>query len=216
MSDFAAFSFDDSLNGTLATVGSDGSVRMAEMNLGITPLFFVEELEDSAATEKAGTLRMREFERVRIHTAGDMNNAPVHPVTRELIERFPEAYARWKTSRTNDHIEGTSLAAWPIASKGFVQEMKALNIRSVEDLSVVSDGNIAKILNGREWREKAKAWLATNKDATSAMKYAAENERLREDVEDLRAQVTALAARITAEEGSEEAPRRQHRKANAA
>src|SRR5271154_2906453 len=110
MSDFSAF--DDSLGGTLATVTPDGSVRMAEMNKGITPIFFVEELEDNAATERAGTLRMRAFERCRLHTAGDMNSAPVHPVTPALIERFPEAYARWKNSRTNDHIEGTSLAAW--------------------------------------------------------------------------------------------------------
>lgn len=195
MNDFAAF--DDSLQGSMATVGNNGA-RMAEMNKGVCPIFFEEELPDDAATQAAGTLRMRKFERVRIVIAGDMNSAAVHPVTQQQIDRFPVEYERWKATRNNDHISGTPLSAWAMVSKGQVMELAALHIRSVEDLASVSDANIGKILDGRQWRERAKAWLETNKDAAVAMKYAAENERLRADLDDLRGAFAELKAQVEA------------------
>lgn len=198
MNDFAAFQdWDNSLDGALAVVGRGGGTRFAEMNKGITPVFFVEDLPDDAATEKAGTLKVRSHERVRLITAGDMLSAPVHPVTKEIIERFPDQYDRWKRTRSNDHIDGTPLSAWPQANRGFVMELNALNIRSVEDLAAVSDANISRITDGRIWREKAVAWLATSKDAGAAAKYAAENERLRADVDDLKRQLSELGAQLS-------------------
>jgi hypothetical protein len=203
------FFFDNSQNGAFATVGADGQVNMTEMNRGITPIFFKESLPDQKATEAAGTLRMRDQINVRLHVAGDMNSAPVHPLTDELKERFRPQYDRWLATQSNDHIDGTPLAAWPQASAGFVAELKALQIRSVEDLAAVSDTNIGKIMDGRLWREKAKAWLATSKDATAAVKYAAENERLKESVEDLKRQVAELAGRVEGQETN----KRSHHKA---
>ena len=186
------FSFDNSPGGAFAVI--DNSTRYADMNKGIQPIFYVESVEDPGESEKAGTLKMRECEFVRLFMAGDMNSSPVHPVTKELKERFAEAYAKWQATRSNDHIDGTPLAAWPLASKGFVMELKALHIRSVEDLAGVADNNISKITDGRIWREKAKAWLGSNKDSGTAARLAAENERLRTDMEDLKRQVAELAA----------------------
>lgn len=199
MNDFSAF--DDSMGGAMAVIGQHGGgTRYAEMNKGITPVFFTEELPDDAATEKAGTLKVREHERVRLITAGDMLSAPVHPVTREIIERFSDQYERWKRTRSNDHIDGTPLREWPQASKGFVMELAALNIRSVEDLAAVSDGNIQRLTDGRVWRAKAQAWLATSKDAGEAAKYAARSERQDEEIADLKRQLAELAARVTHDE----------------
>jgi hypothetical protein len=191
------------LGSAFATVGMDRT-SYADMNKGIQPLFFIEELPDDAATEKAGTLKMAAHERVRLFTAGDMNSCPVHPVTPAIIERFHEAYAKWKATRSNDHIDGTPLAAWPLAGRGFVMELGALHIRSVEDLAGVADVNIAKISDGRIWREKAKAWLASNKDSAAAARFAAEAERLRDDNADLQRQLAELAGRVQAIEGDDD------------
>ena len=188
------FTFDGSLGGAFAVI--DNSTKFAEMNKGIQPVFFVDQVEDGRATEEAGTLKMRDVEFVRLFMAGDMNSSPVHPVTKELRERFADAYDKWARTRANDHIEGMPLAAWPLAPRGFVMEMKALHIRSVEDLAAVADTNIGKISDGRIWREKAKAWLDTNKDAGAAAKYAARATSLEADNADLRRQLAELAARV--------------------
>lgn len=190
--------FSDSLDSAFAIVNGDNSVRYAEMNRGITPFFFTEELPDEAASEKAGTLRVRVWERVRLFTSGDPNSSPAHPVTEETKLRFAAAYAQWKATKKNDHIEGIPLKEWPIISRGFIMELNALNIRSVEDLANTSDQTIMRIVDGRAWREKAKAWLDTAKDARAAARYAAEAARLRDDNAELRATVAELAERVRA------------------
>jgi hypothetical protein len=213
--EFAAF--DDTENGVFATIGKNGAgAKYAEMNKGITPLFFVEELPDDAATEKAGTLKVREQECVRLIIAGDMLSAAVHPVTREIKERFADAYDRWKRTRSNDHIEGTPLSAWPLASRGFIMELNAINIRSVEDLSGVADTNIQRITDGRVWRAKALAWLKTNKEAGASAKYAADFERVTVENADLKDQIAKLAGRLSSLEAEHETKRGPGRPRNAA
>jgi hypothetical protein len=204
-SEFSAF--DDTENGVFATIGKNGAgAKYADMNKGITPLFFIEELPDEAATERAGTLKVREQENVRLIIAGDMLSAAVHPVTREIKERFADQYRRWKETRSNDHIDGTPLDAWPLASRGFIMELKAVNVRSVEDLAGVADSNIQRITDGRIWRAKAQAWLATNKDAGQAAKYAADFERANVEIADLKRQLAEVATRLSAMEGSSDSP----------
>ena len=74
-----------------ATVGASfGGVDYASMNKGIQPIFFVEPVEDKAASEKEGVVRFRDEERVRLIVAGDMFNQPVHPVDDSIKERFAE------------------------------------------------------------------------------------------------------------------------------
>lgn len=208
--------FDSSLAGAFAVVGD--STKFADMNKGIQPIFFIETVTDEAATEKAGTLKTIDLERVRLFTGGDPNSSPVHPVGDAERQRFASAYAEWKATRKNDHIDGTPLAAWPLASRGFVMELAALHIRSVEDLSVVSDANISRISDGRIWREKAIAWLASSKDAAASARFAAEAERLRNDNADLKRQIVELAGRVQAIEGgggNDGGAGRQHRRSAA-
>ena len=208
MSEFGDFgSFDNTLGGAFAVVGNGGA-RFSEMNKGITPIFFTEEIEDTAATEAAGTLKMKQVERVRLVTAGDMNSAPVHPINDEIRQRFPEQYARWKSTQTNDFIDGTPLSAWPQASRGLVMELAAVNIRSVEDLAAVADTNLHRISEGRVLRAKAQAWLATNKDSAKAAEYAAKFERQSAELEALKQQVRELAAQIQHERDEKRGPGR--------
>lgn len=208
------FTFSSGLDSAFATVGSDGAVKYAEMNKGITPIFFIESIPDDGATERAGTLRMRDEERVRLFTSGDPNSSPVHPVTDEIRKRFGAAYKEWQATKRNDYIEGMPLKAWPLASKSFSMELEALHIRSVEDLSIASDAMVARIVDGRIWRDKALAWLATNKDASKAAEYAAQASRLSADNAELRAQLSELADRVRSLEGSkDDAPHRGRRAA---
>lgn len=208
------FNYDSSFE-PFATIGETD--KFADMNKGIQPIFFTESVEDGAATAEAGTLKTREVEYVMLRVAGDQNSAPVHPVDDALRKRFGTEYKHWMATRKNDHVNGLRITQWPLASKGFAMELAALGIRSVEDLSVVSDVNAMKITNGREWRERARAWLETNKDAAAAARFAGEAERAKAESADLRAQLHEMANRVQALEAAKELgepmPKRQTRAA---
>jgi len=180
----------------LAIVG-EGGTQYAAMNKGVFPVFFILEEEDPAATEKEGYIRIREMECVKIVTAGDGLSAPVLPVNDAIKARFRVEYKAWLADREDDaHVIGTPLTAWPLMSRTMGAQLKANNIRSVEDLSSVSDSNVATLPDGRIWREKAIAWLASSKKAASAAKYAAENLRLNDDIADLRKIVADLKSQM--------------------
>jgi hypothetical protein len=173
----------------------------SQMNRGVTPLFYVDWVTDYSAVEQGGAVKSREVEFVKILVAGDQWNQSVQPVTDELRERFAKEYERFKAGKQRrEAIVGTPLSAWPAIGKGKLLEFEMLNVFTVENLAEISDANLSKIIDGRTWREKAKAWLVGHKDAAALMKYAEENERLREDVADLRRQLGDLSARLTPDE----------------
>lgn len=184
---------------TFASVGAGGTVDYTEMNKGVTPIFFVEPVPDEKKTEEAGAIRMSEQEIVRIVVAGDMLNVATSPVTEEIKQRFAVQYDAWKNKRKETAIDGTPLKNWPMIPAIRIAEFNALNIFSVEHLAAVADGNIHKLADGRIWREKAIAWLASAKDNGTAAKYAAENERLKERMAELEAKM----AEILADKGEE-------------
>lgn len=177
-----------------ATVNGGFGVDFAEMNKGVQPLFFVEPVQDFAASEREGVPKFREEERVRIIISGDLFNQPVHPVDDTIKQRFPIQYQEWKAKRKERHIDGTPLKNWPLLSSTQVAEFEAANIFSVEMLSELADSNVNRISEGRIWREKAKAWLGQAKDGATATRLAAENERLRELIENLEKRVAEVEA----------------------
>lgn len=177
-----------------ANVGDNGMVGFTAMNKGVTPIFFVEPIPDDKATEESGAVRMREQEMVRIVVAGDMLNVATSPVTEELKARFATQYEAWKQKRVELHIEGTPLKNWPMIPAIRIAEFNAAGVFSVENLSDVADTNLGRLVDGRVWREKAKAWLASAKDNGAAAKYAAENERLRNDMNEMQKKIDELIA----------------------
>jgi hypothetical protein len=176
---------------TFASINEFGGVDYAPHNKGVTPIFFVEAILDEGATEREGRTVYVDKERVRIHIVGD-STAATHPVDAGIIARFRDQYEAWKRKQTGSHINGMPLSKWPISTPGMVRELESLNILSVEDLAAVSDGNIQNLTNGRAMREKAIAWLKSSTDGAAVMKYAAEANRLREEVAELRKMISSL------------------------
>ena len=198
-----------------ADVTSSG-VDYSLQNKGVTPVFFIEPVPDEKATEAAGAVRMREQEMVRIHVAGDMLNVHCSPVLDEHKERFAVQYEAWKTKRQGRHIDGTPLKNWPMIPAIRIAEFEAMGIFSVENLSDVSDSNILKLVDGRIWREKAIAWLANAKGSGATVKLAAENERMKTDMEELRKQIAELSAMVGKEPTERRKPGRPRKEQDAA
>jgi hypothetical protein len=185
-----------------ASVNEHGGVDYTPHNKGVTPVFFVESVIDPAASEKAGRAIYQDMERVRIHVAGDSLSVAVSPVDEAIKQRFEEAYTKWK-SKGRALVNGTPLAKWPLATPSFIKEMEYLNILSVDDLASVADVHLDRIADGRQWRDRAAAWLKSAKDGAAAARYVVENHRLREEI-------SSLSERLAALEGGAKAPKRKH------
>jgi len=191
-SDFDGFGVGDQF----ASVNEYGSVNYAEMNKGVTPVFFLATVPDQALSEESGRPRFTTQEQVRIMVAGDTLNVGVYPVTDEHRRRFADAYARFKDNKKERQIDGTPLSQWPAMTPIMIKEFEGLNVFSIEGLAAVSDANINRHLDGRVWRERAKAYLAAAKDSSVAEKFAAENQRLREKVEEMQREMIKMNTEI--------------------
>lgn len=178
------------------TVGLDGSSHYADMNKGITPVFYFEPIKNPSKTAEEGRPIFDQVECVKLFVAGDQLNQITSPVDERIRERFPVQYAAWRDKKEAMHISGTPIRQWPLLQPNQIAEFEALKIFSVEALAQVPDVSLMKSQGLREWRDKAKVWLETNKDANVAVKYAEENARLRDDMEVLKKQLVELSEQV--------------------
>lgn len=167
-------------------------------------------LLNEAESRKAGRPIYRDMEICEIRTAGDRNSVkvfPAHeishhdednnnePVTYAM--RFPEQYSRFKAGAAQSQ-SGTPLEELPFLSQAKRLELKALNVHTAEALASL-DGNPLKALGigGRELKNQAQAYLDTANKSADSTRLAAENESLRQQLEDLRREKAQQAAKPT-------------------
>lgn len=192
------------INGTFATVNSHGGVDYTPMDAGVTPAFFVEAIKDDAASERDGRPIFRERECVALMIAGDPNSRPVHPISESLFKEKPWLrvhYERWK-SNLEPLKSGTPLSQWAPMTPAKLHEFEALDIRSVEDLAGWPDYAIGRMPDGRQWRDKAKAWLNSAAGSAEVLRLVAENDRMREELAELRKTQLEMRASMDLPQGS--------------
>ena len=140
---------------------------------------------------------------VQVMAVGQKQSAPIYTLMRvregkEKIEEH-QAYARFKPAfeayRQNiePYHEGTPLEHWPLMTSEIVRAFKDANIFTVEMLSAANDGAAEQVRAPFfDWRAKAQAWLKDAKEKGGDVKARAENARLQQEVEELKAQVAQL------------------------
>lgn len=160
----------------------------------------MEAVEFKAESEKEGRPVFKEIPFIRIQHPGDRNNVLETKVTEHYKKRFPREWQEFE-SRGANAVVGTPLSQWPQITKSHVKEAEYFGIRTVEQLAAVNDGAIQKIGMGwRELRSKAQAYLDIAAGTADKTAQAAENERLRGEIEALKASFQAMK--------NEEAPKR--------
>lgn len=152
---------------------------------GVFPRFFVDTIQDIAASEREGRPIYKEVERVQIVIPGNPHFSPVENVTLEHKERWPKAYEAFKKG-LDPVTEGYPLKEWAKLTRSQVLELNALGIFSVEQLAAVSDHALQRIgLGARVLREAAKAFLDEQYELAEFVKVSAENERLQGQLAEL-------------------------------
>lgn len=199
--------------------------RIPDDEKGITPVFFIESIPNEARTlaEKRPIGDDREV--VQIFLAANKYNAPVflaHEVWRTVTKldqyniertepityamRFPTQYREFKMGGPQS-ISGTPLTELVSLGKSKVLELKALNIHTVESLSVLDGANL-KMLgpNGRVMKNDATAYL--EKAASLAPLAAVQDELAKRDevITKMQAQIDAMMGSAAPVSANSETP----------
>lgn len=154
---------------------------------GLFVRFYSDAILNQQKSDVEGRPIYDQVEMCEILFAGDSTKTKVGRATDgnpPYYLRFPAQYAAFKKQEEIVQ-DGTPIEHWPPITKAQALELKAMNIYTVEMLANVSDVNL-KWMGARQLRENAKAWL-------SEAEAGKETIKLRNEVEELRAQLEALS-----------------------
>ncbi|QIG75008.1 hypothetical protein EVC14_010 [Rhizobium phage RHph_I3_18] len=157
---------------------------------------------NESKSKELGRPYFDDMEVCRIRMAGDRLQLPVFPAWAEApggIEdpetgltrpgTYKEKYAaQYKAFKAGERQtkNGTPLEALPFLTPAKVKELKAVHVYTAEALADLDGANLKTLgQGGREWKEKAKAYLENASDSAYATKLAEENLYLKQQLEAL-------------------------------
>lgn len=172
--------------------------------------FYNSAVQDDVASQKAGRPIFVDEERIRIVWAGNTKSEFHAPATdrcdRPLVnpEDKSRYYVKWK-----DHPDfkpayeafkagqayaasGTPITELPFLSEANRMELKAINVLTAEQLVGMDIAKANKFGIGR-WREQAKSFLDRAAGAAVDAAHAAEKQAMQDQLDEMRAQIAALA-----------------------
>jgi hypothetical protein len=162
--------------------------------------FFMNPKINSAKSAEAGRPIFKEVPYIQIMQPGNKDSIIIRPATEMDKKRFAEHFRKFEAREDQEAIEGTLLDEWAGITRSQCEELKYLNIRTVEQLSTVSDSNSQGIMGIGFLKEKANKYLTdTAGDATA------------EALSDLQAKYEALMAQMAAKPIEVVKPKRTRR-----
>lgn len=154
------------------------NLTFGDDRLGV--IFYMKPVEDRERSLAEGRRCFKEREYVKIMVPGDRHNTVDRPVQKTGILptddrlRFAKQYERFKAQQQQQAHDGTPLSLWPTIPATLAEELKFINIFSVEQLATLADTHVAKIPGGQQWKAKAAAFVAAMKDSAHVTKMQAE------------------------------------------
>jgi len=174
--------------------------KFGDDRLGV--LFYTRTVEDKSRTLAEGRKCFKEREFVKIMVPGDRLNIvdrPVQVTGNDITDdrlRFPKQYARFKNAQEQVVHDGTPLALWPGINGSLVEELKYLNIFTVEQLATLADTHVSKIPMGQTFKRKAAEFVEASKDAAALNRLQAELEERDNRIETLEQAIADQGAQI--------------------
>jgi hypothetical protein len=178
--------------------GASEKVSAVLVGFGLIPVL------DKTETERLGRPFYVDREYVKILAPGDKTTVFMQPATDAYRKRFPQAYAAFKAGQSESVI-GTPLEHWPMVTRSQAMNFRAFGVATVEALANVHDGNLDVLgREGRELREKARAYLKQAEDTAAVQKLAAEKLAMTNQMAAMQAQIAELAQRLEAATGDKQ------------
>lgn len=168
--------------------------------------FHYEQREDQAASDEAGHPVYTDVPYVKIITPGNDKEIINRRVKDDDKKRWPKQWAAFQANKKIEY-DGTPIEQWPQVSAAQAATLKAMNVFTVEQLAEIADQNVGRIGMGMmDLKNKAKAYLEWQAGESSVQKYAQQNRRLKERVDQLEEQIAALEEKLKLSEDSQGAP----------
>jgi len=147
---------------------------------------------NDARSREAGRPIFEMLDYLTIMVPGDKDSIVIRPVREADKTRFVTQWTRYKANQSQ--VVGTPLSEWSKITRAQVDELAYFNIRTIEDLANLSDGQKHKFMGVNELCEKAKAHLQLLKDSAPLDKMEAELAKRDEQIATLMAQMAAMQA----------------------
>lgn len=125
---------------------------------------------------------------IQILQPGNKDSIIIRPATKMDKSRFAEHFRKYEARQDEEYVEGTILEEWPGITRSQVEELKYLNIRTVEQLAQVSDSNAQNIMGVQALKQRAAEYLERSKETATADALA----ESKAEIEELRSMVEAL------------------------
>ena len=151
--------------------------------------------EEKSAAE--GRTICDEVPHIEIRTAGDRDNILYRPMSELDKDRFRTRYEKWLKLQTEDgELEGTPLAEVPIFRRREVEELRYMNVFTLEQLAQLPDAHIKKDRSLFQYRDKAKNYLDVALRGREASRLQAEKDAIEAKFESAKAAQDDQAALI--------------------
>jgi len=171
--------------------------------------FYSHPKKNLAKSEEEGRPIFEDTDYIEIMQPGNKDSIIRRPASQRDKDRFAEHYRKFQARATEDHVEGTLLSEWPAISRAQVEELRFLNIRTVEQLAQLADSNAQNIMGIQGLKQKAAKYLETAKDQALADRLDEMEARNRE-LEEKLALVTENPA-VVADANDNPAPKKRGR-----
>tara|TARA_R110000868_G_scaffold74006_2_gene214124 strand:- start:739 stop:1389 length:651 start_codon:yes stop_codon:yes gene_type:complete len=195
----------------LDSVFSDLAMSPRDMNLDDTLLvkFYMNLVPNDEKSLQEGRPIMESQEWIEITQPGNKLSVVQEPVNNGHKQRFPRHYNQWKdrTSEDQEILSGTPLAEWTPVSRTDVEELKYLNIRTVEQLANVADVNAGNMTGLMGLKQKAQKYLEAAKENVSSsaiFEMKAENAEMKAENAEMKRKIDQLVKSNQFENVSEE------------
>ena len=126
-------------------------------------VFFMHPRRDEAKSVEEGRPMFKDEEYVRIMVPGDKDSIVI-PARDMDKQRFHKQYAAF-TSGEGEFHEGTPLKAWPMVTRGQVEELKYFGVHTVEQLADLADVHVQKFMAVGVLKQQAQAYIQAAKEA---------------------------------------------------
>ena len=158
---------------------ADSSLTTMAMNSGrfhgdqyLLVRFFLHPWHNKQRSEEEGRPIYEEKTYIEIMQPGNKDSIVKRPATNMDKQRFAEHFRKFEARSTDEHIEGTLLSEWPGISRAQVEELKFLNVRTVEQLANIADSNAQNIMGIQGLKTKANKYLEDSKGSVVAAQLA--------------------------------------------
>lgn len=160
---------------------------------GVFVQFYSDAVELKAESEKQGRPIFKDMPHIRKMIPGDASTIIERVAKPHDMQQFPREWEQFQRQQVTG-MTGTPLEQWPQITRAQVKEAKYFEVHTVEQMAELSDLSCQKMGMGfQDLRSKAKAYLEAAKGTAAQTAQAAENQRLQNEIEALKAQLQDIA-----------------------